>query len=66
MKIKLSIEELEKMEKNPWLTDLERKVFDLYYRRGWKIEDVAAEIEMQRSAVERSLKSIRNKCRKML
>ena len=70
MKIKFSIEELEKMEKNPWLTDRltdrERKVFDLYYRRGWKIEDVAAEIEMQRSAVERSLKSIRNKCRKML
>ena len=52
MKIKFSIEELEKMEKN--------------YRRGWKIEDVAAEIEMQRSAVERSLKSIRNKCKKML
>lgn len=66
MKFVFSIDELERMEKNPWFTDRERKVFDLYYRRGWRIEDIAAEIDRQRSAVDRDLKSIRNKSRKML
>lgn len=66
MKFIFSIDELEKMEKNPWFTDRERLVFDLYYRRGWKIEDIAAEIDRQRSAVDRDLKSIRSKSRKML
>lgn len=54
------------MYANPWLTDRERVIFDLYYRRGWRIEDVAAEIDMQRSTVDRALKSIRKKTAKML
>lgn len=66
MKFAFSIDEMEKMATNPWLTDRERVVFDLYYRRGWKIEDIAAEIERQRSVVDRDLKSIRAKCRRML
>ena len=66
MKITFSIEEKEVIYQNPWLTDRERKVFDLYYRRGWKIEEVAAEIDMQRSAVDRALRSIREKAAKML
>lgn len=66
MKFMFSIDELEKMEKNPWFTDRERVIFDLYYRRGWKIEDIAAEVDRQRSAVDRDLKSIRSKSRKML
>lgn len=66
MKFIFSINELEMMEKNPWFTDRERQVFELYYRRGWKIEDIAAEIDRQRSAVDRDLKSIRNKSRRML
>ena len=66
MKIKFSIEDLEKMEKNPWLTDRERKVFDLYYRRGWPIESIAAEMDRQRSCISRILKSIRNKSKKLI
>jgi len=57
---------MEKMARNPWLTDRERLVFDLYYRRGWHIEDIAAEIDRQRSAVDRALKSIRTKSRLLL
>ncbi len=66
MKFLYSVEDMEKMYENPWLTDRERRVFDLYYRRGWRIEDIAAEIEMQRSTVDRALRSIRRKSAKML
>ncbi|MCI8880947.1 MAG: sigma-70 family RNA polymerase sigma factor [Clostridiaceae bacterium] len=66
MKFLYSVEDMEKMYGNPWLTDRERRVFDLYYRRGWRIEDIAAEIEMQRSTVDRALRSIRRKSAKML
>ncbi len=66
MKFLYSVEDMEKMYGNPWFTDRERRVFDLYYRRGWRIEDIAAEIEMQRSTVDRALRSIRRKSAKML
>ena len=66
MKFLYSVEDMGKMYENPWFTDRERRVFDLYYRRGWRIEDIAAEIEMQRSTVDRALRSIRRKSAKML
>ena len=61
MKIKYTIEELEQLDNSKWLTDREREVFDLYYRRGWEIEAVAAEIYVSRSTVKRILQSIREK-----
>lgn len=61
MKFRFTPAQLERMYQNPWLTDRERAVFDLYYRRGWAIEDVAAELYMHRSTIDRALKSIRQK-----
>lgn len=61
MKYRLSIDELERISKSPWLTDRERIVFDLYYRRGWAIEAIAAEIYVSRGTVNNVLKSIRSK-----
>ena len=61
MKYKYSVSELERMEANPWLTDRERQVFDLYYRRGWAREDIAAELYVCKETVRNSLRSIREK-----
>ena len=62
MKYKFDKRKLEEMAGNPWLTDRERCVFDLYYRRGWAIEDVAAELYVSRGTVNNCLRSIREKC----
>ena len=61
MKYALSREQLEAISRDPWLTDRERQVFDLYYRRGWRIEDVAAEIDRNRRTVDRTLRRIRQR-----
>lgn len=61
MRYKLPQSKLEEIEQNHWLTDRERLVFDLYYRRGWTIEAVAAEIDRDRSTVNRILYDIRHK-----
>lgn len=61
MKYRFTIQQLESMAANPWLTDRERKVFELYYRQGWRIEDVAAELEVSRGTVDNLLKAIRLK-----
>ena len=61
MKIKLSQRQLERIESDRWLTDRERKVFELYYRRGWSIEEIAAEIDRNRSTVNRILCDLRIK-----
>lgn len=63
MKYQYTREQLERMSQNPWMTDRERAVFDLYFRRGWRIEDIAAEIDRQRSTVDRDLQHIREKMR---
>jgi DNA-directed RNA polymerase specialized sigma24 family protein len=60
-KYKYSPEKLQQIESNRWLTDRERSVFELYYRRGWAIEDVAAELDVCRTTVNNDLKSIRAK-----
>lgn len=61
MKIVFTIEELEKLEQCRWLTDRERQVFELYYRRGWEIEAIAAELYTCRGTINNVLKSIRAK-----
>jgi len=61
MKYKFSTQQLERMEKCRWLTDRERKIFNLVYRRGWAEEDAAAELYVSRSTVEKDLRSIRDK-----
>ena len=61
MKYKFPPSELERMESNPWLTDSERMVFDLFYHRGWAQEDVAAELYVCKSTVRNDLRSIRQK-----
>nr|DAI30294.1 MAG TPA: Sigma70 [Caudoviricetes sp.] len=53
--------QLEQMAANPWLTDRERVAFDLHYRRGWHIEDVAAELDVSRGTINNTLASIRRK-----
>ena len=61
MKYKYTTQQLENMEQCKWLTDRERSVFDLVYRRGWAIEDTAAELYISRSTVDADLRSIREK-----
>lgn len=60
-KIEFSRQELNDIENDPYLTDRERQVFILYYRRGWKIEDIAAEIDVSRRTITTILQSIRRK-----
>lgn len=50
MKYTFTVDQLQELDRCRWLTDRERKVFNLYYRRGWAIEDVAAELYLSRSA----------------
>ena len=45
----------------PCLTDREKKVYNLYFQRGWHIEDIAAELEVSRRTIARVLASIRRK-----
>jgi DNA-binding NarL/FixJ family response regulator len=61
MKHTYNVDQLERMQNNPWLTDREREVFELYYRRGWAIEDVAAELYVSRNTVNNTLYSLRHK-----
>jgi len=61
MKYKFTTEQLQQMESCRWLTDRERKIFNLVYRRGWAIEDAAAELYVCRSVIEDALRSIREK-----
>lgn len=59
MRICLTQEQKEILEKSRWLTDRQREIFELFYRRGWKIEDIAAELDYSRSTIIRDLKKIR-------
>ena len=59
MKDEFTITQLERMEASPWLTDRQRQIFDLKYRRGWAIEDIAAELYVARRTVIRELAQIR-------
>ena len=61
MKIFLTQEQKERIDQDGWLTDMQRTVFESYYRRGWTIEDVAAEIGRDRRTVSRILRQLREK-----
>lgn len=61
MKYRYTVQQLQQMERCRYLTDRERRVFNLVCRRGWAIEDAAAELYLSRSAVTACLRSIRNK-----
>ena len=61
MKYAYTPEQLEKMSNSKWLTDREREVFELYYRRGWAIEDIAAELYVSRNTIHNTLYSLRHK-----
>jgi len=61
MKFKYTPVQLDHMFSCPWMTDRERQIMELYYRRGWAIEDVAAELYISASTVKRALHSIRYK-----
>jgi len=52
---------LAQADQGTWWTDRELRVIDLFYRRGWYIEDIAAEMYCSRSTVKRILCSIREK-----
>ncbi len=45
----------------PCFTDREKKVYNLYFQRGWHIEDIAAELDVSRRTIGRVLASIRRK-----
>lgn len=62
MKYSYTPDELRRMQSCQWLSDRERRVFNLYYRRGWEIERIAAELEVCRRTVDSILHSIRTKC----
>ena len=62
MKHEYSEEEKARIAAYPFLTDREREAFDLAVRRGWAIEDAAAEMWVSRSTVKRALASMRRKC----
>lgn len=61
MKHTYTPKQLEEMSNNKWLTDREREVFELYYRRGWAIEDIAAELYVSRNTINNTLYSLRHK-----
>ena len=61
MKYRYTVQQLQKMEQCRYLTDRERRVFNLVCRRGWDIEDAAAELYLSRSSVNACLRSIRDK-----
>lgn len=61
MKYRFTVQQLEAMASNPWLTDREKQVFELFYRRGWEIERIAAELDVSRGTIDNILRSVREK-----
>ena len=61
MKYKFTLHELDVLTESKWLSDRERKVLALYYVRGWRIETVAAELDVSRGTIDNVLRSIREK-----
>lgn len=60
MKYRFTVQQLEAMASNPWLTDREKQVFELFYRRGWEIERIAAELDVSRGTINTVLRKIRS------
>ena len=60
MKYRFTVQQLEAMASTPWLTDREKQVFELFYRRGWEIERIAAELDVSRGTINTVLRKIRS------
>ena len=65
MKYKYTVAELTQMSKCRWLTNRERRVFEMYYRKGYTIEYIAAALSISRRTVDNDLRQIRTKCLKL-
>lgn len=61
MKYKLSIQQLKQLEESPYLTDRERKVFELFYKRGLRRVDIGKELYVSTYTVRNILANIRAK-----
>ena len=59
MKYIFSDDEIDRMGENPRLTDRQKDVFDLVYRRGLLHQDAANVLYVSRKTVERELNKIR-------
>ncbi len=59
MKIVPTKEEKEKMIGNPWLTDRQRDIFELVYRRGYTRQEAANELAVSPKTIYRELAEIR-------
>ena len=63
---KYTQDELEYIRKYVFMTDRERKVFNLFYFRGWSIYQIADKIGYSRPTVARDLAKIRDKANERL
>lgn len=61
MKYKLSLKQMEKLDRCPYLTDRERKVFELFYKRGLTRAEVGRELYVSVPTIREILKNIRAK-----
>ena len=52
-------DEIERTMRSGWLTDREGQVAELYFRRGWRIDEIAAKLYTSRSTINRDLKRVR-------
>lgn len=59
MKYLFSADEIDRMGDNPRLTDRQRDIFELVYRRGLLHQEAANELYISRKTVERELRTIR-------
>lgn len=53
--------ELDKMYADPYMTDRERRAFNMFYKQGMAIEDIAAEMDYSRGTINNILKSARKR-----
>lgn len=60
-KFHFSNAELDKMYADPYMPDRERRAFDMYYKRGMAIEDIAAEMGYSRGTINNLLRSARHR-----
>lgn len=61
MKYQFTEAQLEAMSKHKWMSDREKKVFDLFYRRKWDIERIADHLKLSRTSINKVLADIRKK-----
>lgn len=60
-KLHYTNDQLNRMYADPYMTDRERKAFNMFYRKGMAIEDIAAEMDYSRGTVNNILRSARRR-----